>query len=104
MGCNRGKTAIVTPSDLINRDSMISILVDTHIADAVSDQKFGQDKSNTAFTNAMYNRIYLNHHITAAQFKSSYKYYESDPKGLDKMYEQVITEISKREAQMKKAQ
>ena len=91
------------PADLIARDSMIVILADIHIADAVADQKFGQDKPNRAFTNAVQQRIYENHHITAPQFKTSYKYYESHPALMDKMYDQIITEISKREAQLKKA-
>ena len=101
MGCNRLKST--QPAAAISRDSMIAILVDIHVADAISDQKYGQDKPNKAFTNALYERIFQNHHISAAEYKASYKYYEDKPELLDKMYEQVITEISKKEAEMKKA-
>ena len=102
MSCNRLKTTQV-PADVMPRDSMVSILVDIHVADAVADQKFGQDKPNRAFANGMYERIFEIHHTTAALYKTSFKYYESHPEILDKMYEQVITEISKREAELKKA-
>ena len=74
------------------------------MADAIADQKFGQDHPNRTFTNALYNRIFQNHHVNAVQYKTSYKYYESHPEMMDKMYEVVITEISKKEADMKKAQ
>jgi hypothetical protein len=103
IGCSRFKTGSSTPSGIISQDSMIGILVDIHVADAVADQRFGADKPNRAFINAMYEQIYKNHHITAAQYKESYKYYETHPAEMDKMYEQIITEISKREADIKKA-
>lgn len=102
MSCNRLKNGAST-ADIIPQDSMIGILVDIHVADAVADHKFGTDKPNLEFTNAMYEQIYKNHHITAAQYKASYKYYEAHPADMDKMYEQVITEISKKEAELKKA-
>ena len=91
------------PADVIAPDSMVQIMADIHIADAVADQKFGTDKPNRGFTNAMYTRIYELHHITAAQYKASFTYYETHPAAMDKVYEQVITEISKRAALMKKA-
>ena len=102
-GCHGLKNGPSSSADVIPKDSMLSVLVDIHVADAVADQKFGQDHPNRAFTNALYERIYQNHHITAAQYKASYKYYESHPEMMDKMYEQVITEISKKEADLKKA-
>jgi hypothetical protein len=99
-GCRR--TPDIKPKDLIPQEQMIQILADIHVADALVDQKYGQQTPNLAVTNALYNRIYLNRHISAAQYKSSYKYYEIHPKLMDDMYTQIITELSKREALMKK--
>lgn len=92
----------VAPDNLITRDSMISIMVDIHIADAIGDQRYGTDKPNRDFINGVYRRIYQNHHITADQYKASFRYYEGHPDDMNKMYEQVITELSKKEAEMKK--
>jgi hypothetical protein len=90
------------PSDLIPQKQMIEVLVDIHVADAVVEQKYGTANPNLALTSALYSRIYQNYNITAAQYKTSYKYYEAHPKLMDDMYEQVITELSKKEALMKK--
>lgn len=96
------KSGAPAPDNLISKDSMISVMVDIHIADAVGDQRYGTDKPNRDFTNAVYARIYQNHHITADQYKTSFAYYEAHPADMNKMYEQVITELSKKEADLKK--
>jgi len=90
------------PVDLIPQKNMVDILVDIHVADAVVEHKFGPTTTNIAMTNALYNRIYQNYGITAAQYKTSYKYYEAHPDIMDKMYTQVITELSKKEAELSK--
>jgi hypothetical protein len=90
------------PADLIPQGEMIQVLADMHVADALVEHKFGQQTPNLPFTNALYTQIYKNHHITAAQFKSSYKYYEMHSQEMDNMYTQIITELSKREAVMDK--
>lgn len=91
------------PADLIPQTEMIQVLVDIHVADALVEQKYGAQNPSLPLTNALYTRIYENHHITAAQYKASYKYYEAHPKEMDNMYEQVITELSKKEAVLAKS-
>lgn len=100
-GCNR--FADDKPTDLIPQDKMIEVLVEIHVADAVVEQKFGPQTPNLPMTNALYNRIYQNYGITAAQYKLSYRYYEAHPDIMDKMYTQVITELSKKEAILTKS-
>lgn len=90
------------PADLIPEAQMIEILADIHVADAVVDNKYGTQKADLPLTNALYTQIYKNHKITAARYKSSYKYYEAHPGLMDKIYTQVITELSKKEALLNK--
>jgi hypothetical protein len=90
------------PADLIPEEKMIEILTDIHIADAVVEQKYTTQKPDLPLTNALYTRIYKNYGITAARYKSSYKYYEAHPALMDKIYTQVITELSKKEALLNK--
>ena len=100
-GCS-GMQKDTPPADLIAQGKMIQVLVDIHVADAVVENKSGAQNPNLPLTNALYEQIYKNHGITATQYKTSFKYYESHAELMDKMYEQVITELSKKEAQMKK--
>lgn len=81
---------------------MIEIWVDMHVADAVVDQKHGADHPNLALTKALYKRIYQIHHISAEQYKNSYKYYETQPAIMDKLYDQVLAELSKKQAVISK--
>jgi hypothetical protein len=91
------------PLDLIPQDKMVQILVDIHVADALVEHKCGPTNPNLPLTDALYNRIYQNYNVTAAQYKKSYKYYESHPSQIDAIYTQVITELSKKEALLGKA-
>lgn len=94
-GCNHADDK---PADLIPEDKMVKVFMDIHVADATVEQKYGAQNPNPALSNALYERIYHNHGISAAQYKSSYKYYEARPELMDKIYTQVITELSKEEA------
>lgn len=99
-GCHGSKDE--KPADLIPEEQMIDILTDIHVADAIVDNKYGQQKADLPLTNALYSQIYKNHKITAGRYKSSYKYYEGHPELMDKMYTQVITELSKKQALINK--
>ena len=100
MGCHSEQGT--KPADLIAEKQMVDIWVDMHVADAVVDQQHGADHPNRALTAALYNRIYEIHHINALQYKSSYKYYESQPAIMDKLYDQVLAELSKKQAVISK--
>ncbi len=91
------------PTDLIPEDRMIQIMVDIHVADALVEQKYGPTNPNRPLTNALYTRIYKNYAISPDQFRTSYRYYESHPEAMDRMYTQIITELSKKEAILVKA-
>ena len=99
-GCHGPKDE--KPADLIPEEQMIDILTDIHVADAIVDNKYGQQKVDLPLTNALYSQIYKNHKITAARYKSSYKYYEANPELMDNIYTQVITELSKKQALLNK--
>lgn len=90
------------PADLIPQERMIQVLADIHVADALVEHKTGMQNLNLPLTSALYNQIYKNNSITAEQYKTSYNYYEAHPALMDNMYTQVITELSKREALLKK--
>ncbi len=98
-GCSRFKDP--KPADLIPQEKMIQVLADIHVADALVEHRSGT-QNNLPLTSALYARIYHNYGITAAQYKSSYSYYEAHPVQMDRMYEQVITELSKKEALLNK--
>ncbi|MFN8278507.1 MAG: DUF4296 domain-containing protein [Chitinophagales bacterium] len=94
--CKEGKERI--PSDVVQRDTMVQILSDIHIADAVVEKKSSAERPDTALTEGMYQQIFQHHGITRQQFYSSYHYYEQHPALMNELYPDVISELSRRQA------
>lgn len=83
------------PTDLIHRDTMVSIFVDLRLMDAVAN--FEQKKGNRKLDKVNYylhNSIIIKYNITREQFERSYTYYQSDLKVIDGIYADAITRLS----------
>ncbi len=90
------------PKEVLPVDKMKVILADMHIADAVAETKALGGASEGALTQEYYGRIYQLHQVTSEQFTNSMKFYESHPVWLNKLYEEILTELSKRSAGVSK--
>lgn len=81
--------------DIIVADSMVSIMVDIHIAEASMPamQIYGEKMNEVAL--AHYEHIYKLHHVTAEEFKKSYEYYVNQPDEYKGIYEKVLNRLDK---------
>lgn len=86
------------PKEIISPDSMVSILVDVHLAEAASNVSRINDVQRFSASD-LYPVIFKTHHTDSVAFRKSFDYYLEHPKKLDKIYEQVINELSKRESE-----
>jgi Domain of unknown function (DUF4296) len=85
------------PAGVISRDSMVKIMADVHIAEArmqISDIR----NSNPALKNTYLQEVLRRSGTDTARFNFSFKYYSGNPEIFAAMYEDVIVEISKRQA------
>ena len=73
------------------------ILTEIHIADALAETKAQNGENERLLTQKYHEQIYKNHTITHAEFMTSYKFYEANPKLLNKMYDEILNDLSKRE-------
>jgi hypothetical protein len=94
-GCKEEYPSI--PKDIIPMEEMKKILTDMHITDSVAETKAQAGADERALTVQYNEQIFKNHGITHQQFMKSYKFYESNPKLFDKMYDEILVELSKRE-------
>ena len=86
------------PKEIISPDLMVAILVDVHLAEAsVNVNRINEPLRFSA--GALYPLIYKAHHTDSIAFRKSFDYYLENPKKFDKIYEQVINELSKRESE-----
>jgi hypothetical protein len=89
---------------IIPEKKMVPLLVDMHIADAVGlDYTLGQ-KQLRIDSAALYGWIFEKYGVTKMQFDSSISYYAKHPDRLNKIYEKVISSLSKLESEIKEAE
>lgn len=90
------------PDDVMPIDQMKVILADMHIADAVAETKALGGANEMILTEEYYLQIYKNNHVTEQEFVKSYNYYKTNPEWMNKLYDEVLNEVSKRTANVSK--
>lgn len=80
----------------IPREKFIAILTDIHIADAYYSTHYHERRTHNDSIN-LYDGIYKNHGYSKAQFDTTLKYYSIHSDKFDRIYEEVITRLSKSE-------
>ena len=86
------------PKELISPDSMVSLLVDIHVAEAAANVTRLNDVMRFSASD-LYPGIFKTHHTDSIAFRKSVEYYLANPKKFDKIYEQVLNELSRRESE-----
>jgi len=99
-GCKQKFPSV--PSDIIPVDKMERILIDMHISDAVAEVKTLGDINEKRLSQQYYMQIYKNYGISKADFLKSFTFYQNNPVLLNKIYDDILGEMSKREANINK--
>ncbi|MFA6400546.1 MAG: DUF4296 domain-containing protein [Salinivirgaceae bacterium] len=89
---------------IIDKNTMIEVLVDIHIADAtlsIANLKINRDTNEIEL---YYGDVLKKHHITQNQIDNSLKYYTSRPKEFEKIYEKVSEKLAKMESEFQQNQ
>jgi hypothetical protein len=86
------------PPDALDRNTMIDLLTDIHLIEGILSQK--QIKGVLAFELAeiYYDSLFVKYAIQKAQLDSSIAYYSRNPEVYEKIYTEVITNLSKIES------
>jgi len=97
LSCNSGEETI--PGHILQKDKMVLVMADVQLAEAAI--LYQNNKGNIVENRAKnyYRFIFEKHKITEKQFRESFTYYASRPELMDKLYEAVIIEISKKQAE-----
>lgn len=84
----------------IPEEEMVLILADVHLAEAALQNLRGTLKDSMA--TVYYNQVYKIHGIKESEFKASMEFLKDNPKVLDRIYLQVLENLSIREAEATK--
>ncbi len=100
-GCdNEPEENFDAPKGILHPDTMKQVLIDIHLAEAAIERKQIEGDSATILAQKYYNEIYAVHDITEEQFKKSFTYYRKKPKQFERMYKELIEDMSKSEAEL----
>lgn len=82
------------PTDIIPRDTLISVIVDMHIADVILLNPNVQSKISDISSNKLYQTVLNKYNITRERFNKSMDYYANNPEVLDSIYDIVIERLN----------
>ena len=87
------------PVGILPKEQIVNILTDVHLAEAALTYKSAKSDSAMQLAVDYYNYIYQSRHVTKKQFDESLDFYTKHPELLEKIYEEVINELSKKQAE-----
>jgi hypothetical protein len=90
-GCSNEKSI---PKGIISEDSLVQIIVDMHLGDAILIDPSTQQRQFVINKTEFYNAILKKHSITKAEFKKNVNFYSDNPEKFDKIYERVVEELT----------
>lgn len=97
--CNNKKMMKEKPNDLIQRDSIISILADAYILE--SSLFFAPaEYDKQILTRQLYQELYAKHHISREQYVSSVEYYLSNEDVARELLTEVSQEVTNRVSEL----
>lgn len=97
------KKAEKIPDNILSQKKMIEVLTDIQVAEAgIQLRNSTPSDSVSSLAIAEYKYVFEKNHITDSIFKKSFSYYTSHPDLMSDMYKEVITTLSKRQAEINK--
>jgi Domain of unknown function (DUF4296) len=100
--CGKKKTDFAIPDDVIKRGEMVKILADVHIAEATINLRNVAVPDVRNLNAALYKNIFVKHQITKEEFTKSYNFYSNNTELFNEMYDSVIMELNKMQAEVEK--
>jgi hypothetical protein len=99
--CNQ-KSKEVVPNYVIAKDTMVHLLAEIHLLESSLGIKIFEERKIINARNLVKSKIYKDYRISRERFVKSYNYYALNPMLIDSIYIDVISEITKRQAEMNK--
>ncbi|MHC2992977.1 hypothetical protein OB13_15825 [Pontibacter sp. HJ8] len=101
LGCQKQTTQ--APDNLVPQETMVQILADVHIAEALIENRVIYPDTALMTYNQQQQRILASHNVSEEDFRKTYNYYLENLTLMDKLYEVVLDTLSVREAKARAA-
>lgn len=96
-GCNKSSEI---PDGIISPDSMVTIMADIHVAESrlvVAGSMGTQRDVKSAYIHQVLKKA----EVDTSRFLKSFDYYSLHPEQFAELYEQIVVELSKRQAEIR---
>jgi hypothetical protein len=97
-GKSKDVNTVNKPTHLLSKSDMSSLLTQIHLLEAAVNLKNAQNQNQNRKDSLQYNDIFNKYQIDYAGFQENYKYYSSNPKELESIYDEVIGELTRMQA------
>jgi len=95
---------VVVPEELLQEDRMVEVLTDVQLLESAYQK--GMIKTDSISGNAKvmqhYAVVFRFHKTNEKHFRESYDFYKNHPELLVEIYDKVLNELSKKQAELKK--
>lgn len=83
------------PAGILPEHDMIELLADLHLTEAsIQLNNLAASDSSRKIAEGYYKNVFIKHHVTSAQFDSSFQYYTKRPEQLSVVYDSVLARLS----------
>ncbi|MFH1320680.1 MAG: DUF4296 domain-containing protein [Bacteroidota bacterium] len=97
--CNSINKKEIIPGDILPKERMIQVMVDIELIEATLVVKKIRVEKEKGKVIDYYNSALQSHNISKEEFDRSFEYYTMHPEIFEQIYEEVIIELSKRQAE-----
>jgi hypothetical protein len=102
ISCSEQRAQRKAAETIIEKEKMINILTDMHIVEAANSMRLIADSNKTVPIAPYQLEIFKKYNVSKTKFDSSLKYYSENHMQLNNIYDEVINEISLRQAKLEK--
>lgn len=99
MACDRQEKK---PDYVWEKERFIEVLTEFQIAESIVRLRYHHFPDSIYADDSIYHAMYQKMEITEAEFDSNYHYYMRDPEEMEEIYQELITRLSKRSAELEK--
>ena len=98
--CGPAEKETTIPSNVLPKEKMAAVFTDIHLAEAEANLHAQPD--SVLKNPASFDKIFEKNKISKAQYDTSLSFYIDHPELLDKVYEDVLNELSKKQGEVSK--
>lgn len=89
------------PSKVFSKEKMVTLLIEIHLSDILAtNEKILEVKDLNDVKKAYFLSVLEKNNVTQEEFEKSYLFYQNHPEVFYEVYEEVMIELTKREAEL----